>query len=748
MEKIDNDSEQQNGSNESVWDSFSYGGSFNKDAAAQARAEAISEELKKRGEEVPKGKYEMELVNFFSSDGASIDKAAWEEVFDRVWKNQDDEKSLRYHDKVEAAIDEWNNAPLEERRDFLDTGEPIEGVSSDSISVLTSARVIAFPKKSPGSGRGPGGGTGEPGPGEPDPGEPFEPGETDDIGSGDEKGPGMMIPRTPFWKRMFGKKRIRSNFPKPEKPDMGSIDERGGIEVPGGEQPIPEVPIEKPPVEELPEEVPEEPESEPIEEEKYEIIKDVYEEELPPNEREEVEKAVQAKRDALKSGLRRGALLALTSLFFIKPPIDTEIINKKAIVDTETTRVENSIEKKTTHIDDQIEKYTVTKESDPDKYRELLLEHFMSETHLGDEVELGKGTAYWESPDHDFGGADKHGEISEKGIRREGKYKADRVVVLSKNGKYLGNYYVGRGDSGSFKELVDQATKDYDGKFTVHLHFNDPTTGWSEDIILGSNFNPGGPESFEEERVIPGHDETTTEVVSRKVEMKAHGETDKLGEDGLVGIVSDDGTVSKINIMHEDGSYYQPGEKVVDSDGRVHTIGDIEVFGGGVNKRINWKNVAWDAAMLGIAGTGLFLALRKKKGEDESDSTVDEGTETEGGEGTIPPEVVTRREMMELNAGQFIRLTDAFDELAGDRADEIANKMAEYAEIEVKPDDVVPQDSIFANMNEQSRTVAKALLEKRDEATLRHLSDLLGIGLDDLVERIMQEPENITGEEV
>ena len=64
--------------------------------------------------------------------------------------------------------------------------------------------------------------------------------------------------------------------------------------------------------------------------------------------------------------------------------------------------------------------------------------------------------------------------------------------------------------------------------------------------------------------------------------------------------------------------------------------------------------------------------------------------------------------------------------------------MAGYAGIEVStPDEKIPENSIFIGMDESERTVARALLEKRDEATLEHLSNLLGINLESYAASIL-----------
>lgn len=74
-------------------------------------------------------------------------------------------------------------------------------------------------------------------------------------------------------------------------------------------------------------------------------------------------------------------------------------------------------------------------------------------------------------------------------------------------------------------------------------------------------------------------------------------------------------------------------------------------------------------------------------------------------------------------------------------ADEIAAQMAEYAGTEVttaeNPEKQDSDPSIFDAMTSPEQTVTRALLAKRDEATLKHLSELLGIDLEEYADRIL-----------
>ncbi|MEE0888155.1 MAG: hypothetical protein U0L97_02990, partial [Candidatus Saccharimonadaceae bacterium] len=472
-------------------------------------------------------------------------------------------------------------------------------------------------------------------------------------------------------------------------------------------------------------------------------IKDIKEEELPPEEREEIRKISGAKLGNLKKALATGALITLVALAFMKPPVE---ITDKNHASVETTSQE--VVTITNEVPERIEEVEVTPDDDPELYRQLSIQKLLENTTLGGKMPVGESTDYWESPDHEFGGADNHGIIDNEGIRPAGEYTVERLVILdAKTGEYLGNFYSGNGDSGTLADFVEKVqSENPDREITVHVCFDDPAAGWSGNIING-DVPIIGIGRITQKKVTPGHIETTTITENHS----ATGETDNLDKNGTIEIINDDGTSSSINIRHEDGSLYQPGETVLDSNGKLHTIRNIEVTENGKNVRIIWENVLWDAAMLAIAGsgpaaagTGIYIATRRRNGE--SDTNEEQETPPDEEQSTTPERrIEIRREMMELNAGQLINLVDFFTETSGDKAAEIAAQLAERAGTKVAEDNPAdnPEDQgIFGAMTAPEKTVAKALLTKRDEATLRHLSELLGIELEDYVARILNESQN------
>lgn len=735
------------GGSNGEWESLgAVSGGFNKEQAARV----VNEKLKELGLEKPKS-YKMESVKFFSEDGVSIDGTTWSDFYETAW-SEGEEKDERYEQKVLDAIEDWNSAPQEERAAFLQTGIMPDSISGETVSLLTSARIINFAK--------PKGATPPP---PPPPPPPRHDEVIIDTGNGGDKptdepegdpSDGHTKPRgkkTPFWKRIFGPRKKRGVIeetptPQPQQPEE-TPEKRPSdtLEKTPEEQPD-DIPEDTPdgtdtdptggtPEIPHPEETENKNETEPEPPEMYEIIKDIKEEELPPEEREKLEEVSTKKRGGLRRALAAGALIAVVALAFLKPPVE--------ITDKNHVSVETSSQEVVTTIDtvpETIEEVEVTPDEDPDLYQELATKKLLEDTELGGKMSVGEGTDFWESPDHEFGGADNHGVVDNESIRPAGEYAVERLVILdAKTGEYLGNFYSGNGDSGTLAELTEKVRAEYpDREISMHICFDDPATGWSGNII-GGDFPVTGVGNVTQEVVVPEHSEINTGIE----EHSAIGEADNVSEDGTIEIIDSDGTSSRINIRHEDGTFYQPGETVIDSNGKTHTIRNIEVSENGKNMRIIWENVLWDAAMLATAGTGIYLATRRRGGEGASEG---EQEMTPGGEQTTTPErrVEVRREMMELNAGQLINLVDIFTETAGDRAMDIATELAERAGTgiaEETPAGSSENETILDAMTAPEKTVAKALLAKRDEATLRHLSELLGIELEDYAERILNNNE-------
>ena len=246
------------------------------------------------------------------------------------------------------------------------------------------------------------------------------------------------------------------------------------------------------------------PEDEAIPPETYEIIKEVLEEEIPAEQREEVIRAVEQKRKHLGQRLATGGLILILALSMMKPPITT-IDNPDAASVATTTQVEQSYTTtESTYIEPEVVTEEVTIESDAEQYRQLAIEQLMRDTELGGTIDVAEGTEFWESPDYEYGGADNHGTIDNEGLRPEGSYKVDRLVVLDPaTGEYLGNFYVGNGDSGSLQELVQQVQQNHTGPVEIHIHLNDPVTGWSGDIV--SSWKVDETQTFETETFVPGH---------------------------------------------------------------------------------------------------------------------------------------------------------------------------------------------------------------------------------------------------
>lgn len=684
--------------------------------------DAVNQELKKRSKEEPKT-YKMETTDFFSADNALIDEEAWNEFYETVWGGNT-EKDDSYKRKVGDAIRAWNSVPIEERKAYLETGILPSHIDGDTISLLTSARLIDFRRPAGASGRGGGKGGGIP---DQIVEKPHSKNNTEDLGTDyPVKNRQQKTKSEPFWKNIFKRHRKQKEVSPSLEPEGGPEEDTTPDEKDVDFQSEPDHEVEPEPSE------------------KYEIIKDIYEEDLTEPERKNIEEQVKSKRVNLRKLLATG--LAVLAILLMKPPFETVENAGHARVETSSYSTEQRVETQTRHVPETITQEIVSSEDDPELYHKLAIQKLLQQTDLGGKMKLAEGTDFWESPDHEFGGADNTGVIENESIRPEGEYTVGRLVVLdSKTGEYLGNFYSGDGDSGSLEDLVDKVRQQNPGKeIEVHVCFDDPNTGWSGNIISG-DFPVTGIGYVTRDVVVPEHDEEVEVTTDEVVEHRSLGETENLGDEGTIEIVNDDGTSSKINIRHEDGSYYKPGETVVDSNGNVHTIRKLDISKDGKTMRIVWENVMWDAAMLGLAGTGVYLAMRKRRGEDGVEEEQGQ-SKTEESTNTTEKRTEVRREMMQLSANQLINLVSIFTESAGDKAEEIAVQMAEYAGIEPPEatDDANEQSksSILDAMTQPEKTVALALLAKRDEATLRHLSDLLGINLDDYAARILGEEKS------
>ncbi len=535
--------------------------------------------------------------------------------------------------------------------------------------------------------------------------------------------------------------------PSGEIPESETPSTIPGGEMPGGgisegEIPSGEVSGDE---DEIPSNKPEKEEDEETEGEKvYVIIKVVKKEELPPEEQEAVEETVRKETNKVIGALKRSALLAVLTLALLKNPIDqTNIPAEQRIVAT------SQHEEETQYPGREYEREMTEEE------RQELVEKLLRDCKLGDTIEAPSGLVLHRSSDYQYvvelGGEDVTVTIGESEYRAEGEYTMDRISFTERGGAgpIIASYHYNEGDRGSFQDLLEETREKtgYEGQIGIHVHLDGPNggielsgqTGWTEDFA--SVFVPEGTTITEQ---IPSHYEHYT-VTDR---YTSQGE---IPEDGTIKLKGENGKEVFVNILNPDGTYRKHGDTIIGSDGCAYQIESIAIQEGTTENRLNLLKLAHDIAMIGIAGTGIAIAMsgnRKREGEPEDSSTE---TNTEGG-GTGPsPELEAKREYMELNGEQLIRLTKIFTERTGDRAPEIAKKFAEKAGIEIpeQPNETETapseasgeaesdEQTVFDQMTDAEMLLAQALLIKHDEVTLRELSEEVGLDLEEYANLIL-----------
>ena len=545
---------------------------------------------------------------------------------------------------------------------------------------------------------------------------------------------------------------IPSSTPSGEVPSGGMPEGETPSAIPGGEIPGGEISEDEIPggevsgeEDEIPSNKPEKEEDEETEGEKvYVIIKVVKKEELPPEEQEAVEETVREETNKVIGALKRSALLAVLTLALLKNPIDqTNIPAEQRIVAT------SQHEEETQYPGREYEREMTEEE------RQELVEKLLRDCKLGDTIEAPSGLVLHRSSDYQYvvelGGEDVTVTIGESEYRAEGEYTMDRISFTERGGAgpIIASYHYNEGDRGSFQDLLEETREKtgYEGQIGIHVHLDGPNggielsgqTGWTEDFA--SVFVPEGTTITEQ---IPGHYEHYT-VTDR---YTSQGE---IPEDGTIKLKGENGKEVFVNILNPDGTYRKHGDTIIGSDGCAYQIESIAIQEGTTESRLNLLKLAHDIAMIGIAGTGIAIAMSgNRKREDEPENSSVE-TNTEGGGVGPSPELETKREYMELNGEQLIRLTKIFTERTGDRAPEIAKKFAEKAGIEIpeQPNETesVPSEAsgeaesdeqtVFDQMTDAEMLLAQALLIKHDEVTLRELSEEVGLDLEEYANLIL-----------
>ena len=726
-------------------------------------------------QERPKS-YLMRIATGFTKLGIdTIDSQKWE-----LWFRDKDNgvnKDETYYHKVMQAIETWNNIPSQERMAFLGTGRYTENITNDLISTLTSGRIIDMYAPEPplpppfGGERGNdddddeeddsdnhGGSTGD-GRDRHGPIDPFggERGNDDNDNHGGPTGGGRG-PHSPI--DPFGGGRGNGGDNHDSSRDSGKslhdpIGPAGGwiLHDPIGNPEGPsQIPGEEEPDDDStdPEDEPDDPEVEEIKEEIYTIIKQIKRSELTPSEREAIDEKTKDQKKKFLERLKLGSLALLLALTMLIPPFDN--ITHPSTGSVTATTQETVV---THHPAIDVERRITPEEEQ--KIREELVEKLLQGTSLGDTIEAPYGLVLHNSSDYQYGvehgGEDPTVTIGKSRYRAEGEYTIDRVSFTDEEGKIIKAYHTESGDSGSIKDLLQLVRQEsgYEGEISIHIHLDGPNgggelsgqTGWTEGF---------GTEFIDKDQ-IPHTVTETIEAYDTKstVTHEYSGESSDI-TDGNIEIENENGQKVFINVLNPDGSYRAEGDTVIGSDGNVYQIQSITTTEGSTERKLNLLKLAHDAAMVAIAATGIGIAIARNR-KRENEQVAEEGSITTVEGGAVPtPEYETEREIMELNGEQLVRLTKIFSEKAGDHAPQIAQELATKAGIEIpeqsnETEATAPRETgtIFDQMTDTEMLIAQALLIKHDEATLRDLSEQIGIDLEEYADQIIHgKPESPT----
>ena len=117
---------------------------------SEEKLKNLSEAVKERSEEAT-GTGMMAVTEQLSSGDDSMNGELWGQMYDASWSSDDPTtKDENFRSKVMAAINKWNNVPVEYRREYLEDGDVdflnLEGdteLTGEDIAVLTQARLLS-----------------------------------------------------------------------------------------------------------------------------------------------------------------------------------------------------------------------------------------------------------------------------------------------------------------------------------------------------------------------------------------------------------------------------------------------------------------------------------------------------------------------------------------------------------------------------------------------------------------------------
>ena len=220
------------------------------------------------------------------------------------------------------------------------------------------------------------------------------------------------------------------------------------------------------------------------------------------------------------------------------------------------------------------------------------IQEALSKTTLGSNIVMNKGTKFFNSSDHEYGGDDRSGEFG-KGLRESGNYVIEYLSIINKNtGEIIKAVYE---ENKNIGKEVNKVLKDNNLSFSdvdIKVHIGGPVSGW-----------------------IDIRDIDSLQKNSNKVKINVE-QTYKVIENDFQGSISfknQEGKDVVLNILDSNGYILPSNSIVMGSDGNTYKI-HINSIKQLPDKKIVTDVAVWDLSLEkalkgALAGTGLATIL-------------------------------------------------------------------------------------------------------------------------------------------
>lgn len=680
--------------------------------------------------EEPKS-YHMEVAGGFSDDGVTIDAEKWKQWF--YDKDTGANKDETYFNKMLAAIEAWNNTPLEERKQILETGNYTDSANGDLFGLLTSSRMIVF-------GEPAGEGKQEPvetGAVEVEPATPAE--QVESVGAAeavDQAGPAGQV-------EVAG----QAEGGDGAKPEIELSTPYGGIKF--WEKILAKIRSrkqEKAPAVDIPDFVEQSMETE-KDEDKYKVLLVTEVTDVPPEEKERLEEEAGKARKKLL-GLKRLAIGAAMALLMLNPFVGTKTENPESV---SGVRHDDVLETVTPgHMETiEVPGKTITRQEEVTTKEVVPVQNL----ELGATVELEPGTELHYTSDTRAKEYEGHGKYITK---EDTKYTLSGVAVYDADGRLLGNYHSINGAEGSVSDFMQKARDKHglsaDTPLKLFYHYAredrpDRPLGWTDaetakvETTKMQDVTETGPATQKEVYVEP-------EYEARSVEIPFSGNVTEKGAN-TAEIVDENGNKTSIEIRSASGELLKPGSTVIGEDGFAYTINSIETSTES-GTRVDALRVAHDLAVVGTGILAMYLLGRKKKKEGEAEGEGGGEVDAETNE-SEDENIDIRPVYVDLTGAQLQNVVREFSALAGDQADALAAQFAsatgedpqKLAEATRDP----AEGSLYASLTPAERIVARTLLTHLHEpSSIDRLTRMLGTNYNDFMDKIGIDVDKVRAE--